>query len=112
MQKEIAESAAEGLLMHFIAVEAGTPAEGELVLVRLKDNTFHFGIVLQGRFAAYERHTEQYVTMAHPDRITHFMVIHSPAAKAASETPEAELPVSGAEILRGLAVEMAEDLYL
>lgn len=80
--------------MYFVAVEEGTPDEGNLVLVRLNDSTFRFGMVVEGHFAAYEWIGDQFVTMAHPDRITHWMRIIPPAvfspAKAEAETAQPE----------------------
>jgi hypothetical protein len=83
-------------LMRFRDVQAGAPDEGQLVLVRLTDNTFRFGMVLKGRFANYEYHNEEFVTFAHPERITHWMRVHPPVpfstAKAEAQTPKAEFP--------------------
>src|SRR3954468_18846567 len=59
--------------MSFYSISEGTPAEGKRVLVGLKDDTYRFGMVVSGRFAAYDHHAENYVTMAHADRITHWM---------------------------------------
>jgi hypothetical protein len=81
--------------MYFREVSAGAPDEGQLVLVRLSDNTFRFGMVLKGRFANYEYHNEEFVTFAHPDRITHWLRIDPPVpftAKAEAQTPKAEFP--------------------
>jgi hypothetical protein len=80
--------------MEFHAVESGTPEEGQLVLVRLTDNTFRFGMVLMGRFANYEANNAEFVTFAYPERITHWMVVVPPVdlstATAEAETPKAE----------------------
>lgn len=80
--------------MYFVAVEEGTPDEGNLVLVRLTDSTFRFGMVVQGQFAGYEWIGDQFVTFAHPDRITHWMKIIPPAvlspAKAEAQTAQPE----------------------
>ena len=100
-------------VMCFFAVEEGTPAEGKLVLVRLTDGAYRFGMVLQGRFAAYEYHQAEYVTFAHPDRITHWMEIIPPTpataapaqAEAADEEHEAEFQAAGE------APDRAEDVY-
>jgi hypothetical protein len=82
--------------MAFHTVESGAPEEGQLVLVRLRDNTYRFGMVLLGRFANYEYHNEEFVSFAHPERITHWMQIDPPVpfstAKAEGETPKAEPP--------------------
>jgi len=70
------------LAMHFRDVADGTPDEGNLVLVRLKDSTFRFGMVLMGRFANYEPNAGEFVTFAHSDRITHWMRIIPPVVRS------------------------------
>jgi hypothetical protein len=69
------------------------PTEGSLLLVRLRDRSYRFGMVLRGTFAGYEHHAEEFVTFAHPDRITHCMVIVPPKEEQPEEeaqTPQAE----------------------
>ena len=69
--------------MHFCTLaDHGAPPEGALVLVRLNKGEFVAGRVLGGRFAAYDRFIEEYVTMAHPERITHWMEIVDPVPRA------------------------------
>lgn len=80
--------------MYFVAVEDGAPDEGNLILVRLNNNTYRFGMVLNGFFAGYDHHSEEFVTFPHPERMTHWMKIIPPAAfspaKAEAQTPKAE----------------------
>lgn len=103
--------AANPQFMFFRDVSAGAPDEGQLVLVRLADNTFRFGMVLKGKFANYEYHAEEFVTFAHPDRITHWMRIHDPVpfspAKAEAQTPKAEPPACDEEEFEPMGDEEA-----
>lgn len=81
--------------MCFYAVEEGPPADSALVLVRLKNGIYRYGMMLAGAFAAHDYHSEEFVTFPHPDWITHWMQIVSPvphAAKEEAETPQAEIP--------------------
>ena len=103
--------------MHFRDVQNGAPDEGKLVLVRLQDGTFRFGMVLKGRFANYEYHNEEFVTFAWPERITHWMEVIPPVAdftaEAEAQTPKAELRdrLSIVEAAFQAAGEMPEDVY-
>lgn len=69
--------------MKFIAVEEGAPHESAQVLVRLNDGTFRFGMIMGGRLANYDYHNDQYVTFAHPERITHYMIVIPPEVDTA-----------------------------
>lgn len=91
--------------MRFHGVEAGAPNEGQRVLVRLRDGTFRFGMVLAGRFANYEYHAEEFVTMAHPERITHWMVVIDPVPRAPEQT------IDEAILAAAQAPDRAEDVY-
>lgn len=80
-------------MMYFCEVELGAPREGALLLVKLTDGTFRFGMCLKGRFANYEHHAEEFVSFAHADRITHWMEVIDPSpfvAKAEAETAQPE----------------------
>ena len=104
--------------MVFHTVESGAPEEGKLVLVRLRDNTYRFGMVFMGRFANYEYTNEEFVTFAHPERITHWMEVDPPVpltAKAEEQTPEAEHSppsIMDAALAAGEAQDRAEDVYV
>jgi hypothetical protein len=67
--------------MFFTPVEQGVPHENALTLVRLRDGTFRFGMVMLGRFAAFDHNSDTFVTMAHPERISHWLVVHDPVAR-------------------------------
>lgn len=67
--------------MFFTEVSEGVPHENALVLVRLTDGTFRFGMVMLGRFAAFDHNTDEFVTMAHPERISHWLVVHDPVPR-------------------------------
>jgi hypothetical protein len=95
--------------MVFHAVESGTPHEGNLVLVRLKDSTYRFGMVLNGRFANYEYHNEEFVTMAHPERITHWMRVIPPVPFAAEV--EGSPPTIEQAAIAAANIDRAEDVY-
>jgi hypothetical protein len=99
--------------MQFREVASGAPPEGALLLVRLRDGTFRFGMCLNGRFANYEYHANEYVTFAHADRITHWMQVHSPAAQV-DEEHEAEFQAAGEApaIEESAIAAAAEDVYL
>jgi hypothetical protein len=91
-------------LMHFVAVEDGPPQEGDLVLVRLKNDVYRYGMVVGGQFSAHDYHSDQFVTFAHPDWITHWMKIippvDFPTAKAEAQTAQPEfLPPEHVESL-------------
>jgi hypothetical protein len=96
--------------------DTAAPGDGCLLLVRLRDGTFRFGMVLKGRFANYEYHEAEYVTYAHPERITHFMVIDPPEdfspAEAEAETPQAEPPSIEAAALAAAGADVGGDVYL
>lgn len=100
--------------MFFQEVVAGTPDEGSLVLVRLTDGSFRFGMVLKGRFANYEYHNEEFVTFAHPDRITHWMEVVSPVPYSArADEPMTEYAEPPGESIEQAAIAAAsEDVYL
>lgn len=100
--------------MYFRDVAAGSPDEGKLVLVRLTDGSFRFGMVLKGRFANYEYHNEEFVTFAHPDRITHWMEVRSPVPYSAeADEPMTEYPEPPGESIEQAAIAAAqEDVYL
>lgn len=108
-------------MMVFRPVAEFTPDEGQLLLVRLRDNTYRFGMVLKGKFANYEYHAEEFVTFAHPDRITHCMVVIPPVdfstAEAEAETPKAEPPEAAAPSIveaamaAGAGIDHSEDIY-
>lgn len=97
-------------LMYFRDATQLAPNEGNLVLVRLLDNTFRFGLVLKGKFANYEYHVGEFVTMANQERITHWMQIVPPvvirhAAEVAADPiteREAEFQAGG-EVPEGQA---------
>src|SRR5512138_26956 len=76
--KAVAAAVPPPHMMFFREVELGAPREGALLLVRLNDGTFRFGMNLRGRFANYEYHNEEFVTFAFPQRITHWMEVVSP----------------------------------
>jgi len=81
--------------MYFVPAAEFKPVEGALLLVRLRGGSFRFGQVLRGTFAGYDHHAENFVTFAHPDRITHCMVIIPPKEDQPEEeaqTPQAEGP--------------------
>lgn len=96
--------------MSFVPVGDDVPAEGNLVLVRLNDSTFRFGMVLRGQFANFEPNAGEFVTMAHADRITHWMRIIPPvvvpAVEAETQTPKAEAPA-----IVERSIDRAEDVY-
>lgn len=71
--------------MHFCEVECGAPPVGTRLLVRLRDGTYRHGMNLQGFFAVYDHHRDEYVTMAHPERITHWMEIVSPVPETVGD---------------------------
>jgi hypothetical protein len=103
--------------MFFSEVELGAPREGALLLVRLHDDTYRFGMCLKGRFANYEYHAEEFVTFAHAERITHWMEVIPPVpfstAKAEAETPEAEGSSTAPSIEEAaMAAAAADDVYL
>jgi len=100
--------------MRFADVTAGAPDEGNLVLVRLSDGSFRFGMVLKGRFANYEYHAEEFVTFAHPDRITHWMKVVNPVPySATAEEPMTDYPEPPGESIEMAAIAAAtEDIYL
>lgn len=90
--------------MRFADAAAGAPEEGAHVLVRLRDGAFVYGMVVDGRFAAYDRHAEEYVTMAHADRITHWMEVIDPV-------PRAPQTIEQAIVEAAHAPDRAEDVY-
>lgn len=77
--------------MHFVEVSAGAPGEGWLVLVRLQDGTYRFGMVLNGQFANYAYHSGEFVTMPHAERITHWMEVIPPVPDEPVEKVEVRL---------------------
>jgi hypothetical protein len=81
-------------VMCFYSVDEGTPAEGKLVLVRLKNGVYRYGMVLAGRFAAHDYHTDEFVSFAHAEWITHWMEIippvPAPALPAQAESADEE----------------------
>lgn len=94
--------------MHFCTLDDdGAPPNGSKLLVRIHDGTFVFGAVVAGRFAAYDRHSEEFVTYAHPERITHWMQIIDPVprGKPADMDQEADFQACGE------APGRAEDVY-
>jgi hypothetical protein len=98
--------------MHFVAVEDGSPEEGDLVLVRLKNDVYRYGMVVGGQFAAHDYHSDQFVTFAHPDWITHWLKIIPPVAlspaKAEAETAQPEfLPPEHVESLEDVGQHQA-----
>lgn len=105
--------------MYFNQVGSAVPEEGSRVLVRLKDDTYRFGMVMSGRFAGYDHHGEHYVTMPHADRITHWMVIVPPVdldtAHAEAESPQAQestpQTIEEAILAAAVAPGRAEDVY-
>jgi hypothetical protein len=94
-------------LMYFVAVEDGTPEEGDLVLVRLKNDVYRYGMVLGGQFAAHDYHSDQFVTFANPDWITHWMKIVPPVD---FPTAKAEAATAQPEFLPPEHVESLEDI--
>lgn len=73
--------------MHFCTLDHdGAPHEGAQLLVRLRDGSFRYGAVRAGRFCGWEHNTEEFVTMPHPERITHWMEIEDPVSRGTPAT--------------------------
>jgi hypothetical protein len=99
--------------MFFREVEVGAPPEGALLLVRLTDGSFRFGMNLKGRFANYEFHNEEFVTFAWPERITHWMMIFSPVPySATADEPTPDYAPPGESIEQAAIAAATEDIYL
>lgn len=118
LHKQLAKDFAPGAswsrpAMYFYGIDEGTPAEGAMLLVRLRDNTYRYGMVLKGFFANYDHHREEYVTMAHPERITHWMQIMGPIAfpmaKEEAQTPQAQAPKCVDEAIHDAAGDVEAD---
>lgn len=98
--------------MFFREVEMGAPREGALLLVRLDDGSFRFGMNLKGRFANYEYHNEEFVTFAYPQRITHWMEVFSPVAYvAAGDDTTPDYVVPGITIEQAALAAATDDVY-
>jgi hypothetical protein len=67
--------------MHFKPVEDGAPPEGALLLVRLSDDSYVGGRVAQGFFTVFNEAQSEWVQFAHPERITHWMVVIPPVPR-------------------------------